>query len=97
MPVLILAIGALVLLTAIHNSFGDLATALETDIPGYFHWALAIVAILALGYIPILRTPSRVLLGLVALVLARPTISNLFCEHRRLRRRVGQRHPDFLE
>lgn len=69
MPFAALLIGAILIVVAFNNSFGALATELETDIPAYFKWAIAIVAILALGYIPGMRTPSRWLLGLVALVI----------------------------
>jgi hypothetical protein len=69
MPFAALLIGALLIIVAFNNSFGALATELETDVPGYFKWAAAIAAILALGYIPGFRTPSRYLLGLVLLVL----------------------------
>jgi hypothetical protein len=69
MPVAILIIGALLLITAFNNSFGALTTALETDIPGYFVWAAAIAAIMAIGYVPGLRTPSRYLLALVLVVI----------------------------
>jgi hypothetical protein len=69
MPVAILILGALLVIVAFNNSFSALATELEQDIPGYFKWAAAIAAILALGYIPGMRTPSRYLLGLVLLVI----------------------------
>ena len=68
MPFAALLIGVILIVVAFNNSFGQLATQLEGDIPGYFKWAIAIVAILALGYIPGFRVPSRWLLGLVALV-----------------------------
>lgn len=68
MPFAILLIGAILIVVAFNNSFSALATELETDVPGYFKWAAAIVAILALGYIPGLKTPSRWLLGLVLVV-----------------------------
>ena len=42
---------------------------LGADIPGFFVWAIAIAAILGLGYIPGFRTPSRWLLALVVLVI----------------------------
>lgn len=69
MPFAILIIGVLLIVVAFNNSFGQLATELEADIPGYFKWAAAIAAILALGYIPGFRTPSRYLLALVMLVI----------------------------
>lgn len=69
MPFAILLIGIILIVVAYNNSFGSLASQLESDIPGYFKWAAAIAAILGLGYIPGLKTPSRYLLGLVLLVL----------------------------
>ena len=69
MPFAIFLIGALLVVVAFNNSFAALASELEADIPPYFKWAAAIVAILGLGYIPGLRTPSRYLLGLVLLVI----------------------------
>jgi len=69
MPFAILIIGAILVVVAFNNTAGQLATELETDIPGYFKWAAAIAAILGLGYIPGLRVPSRWLLGLVLLVI----------------------------
>ena len=68
MPFAALLIGALLIVAAFNNSFSALASELEADIPPYFKWAAAIVAILGLGYIPGFRTPSRYLLGLVLLV-----------------------------
>jgi hypothetical protein len=68
MPFAALLIGAILVVVAFNNSFSALATELETDIPPYFKWAAAIAAILGLGYIPGLRTPSRYLLALVLLV-----------------------------
>lgn len=69
MPFAALLIGAILIIVAFNNSFGALATELETDIPGYFKWAAAIAAILALGYIPGFKTPSRYLLALVLMVI----------------------------
>ena len=69
MPFAILLIGAILVVVAFNNSFGALASELESDIPPYFKWAAAIAAILGLGYIPGLKTPSRYLLGLVLLVI----------------------------
>ena len=69
MPFAILLIGVILIVVAYNNSFGTLASQLEGDIPGYFKWAAAIAAILGIGYIPGLKTPSRYLLGLVLLVI----------------------------
>jgi hypothetical protein len=69
MPVALILIGALLIIVAFNNTMGELATELETDIPGFFVWAVAIAAILGLGYIPGFKQPSRWLLGLVVLVI----------------------------
>lgn len=68
MPVALLLIGAILIIVAFNNTMGQLAHELIDDVPGYFVWMVAIVAILALGYVPQLKTPSRWLLGLVILV-----------------------------
>lgn len=77
MPFFILLFGVLLVVVAYNNSAGALASELETDLQGYFKWAAAIVAILALGYIPGMKTPSRYLLGLVALVVVLTQWSNI--------------------
>lgn len=69
MPFLLIVIGSLLLISAVRNTYGDMATALETDIPPYFKWALAIVATGSLGWIPGMREISRWLLGLVIVVI----------------------------
>ena len=69
MPFAILLIGAILVVVAFNNSAPALASELESDLPPYFKWAAAIVAILGIGYIPGLRTPSRYLLALVMLVI----------------------------
>jgi len=69
MPVALVLIGALLIIVAFNNTMGQLAAELESDIPGFFVWAIAIAAILGLGYVPGLKQPSRWLLGLVVLVI----------------------------
>lgn len=69
MPFVIILAGALVVIAAFNNAQADLGKAIEQDLPGFFKWGAAIAAILALGYVPGLRTPSRWLLALVLLVL----------------------------
>jgi hypothetical protein len=69
MPFVALLIGVIIVVVAFHNTFGQLATELESDIPGYFKWGIAIIAIVALGYVPAMRSPSRWLLGLVLFVI----------------------------
>ena len=68
MPLLLLIVAAVLLLTAFRNTTGDLANALKADVPGFTRWAGAVLALGALGYVPGLRTPSRLLLALVAVV-----------------------------
>lgn len=68
MPFAIVIIGVVIAIAAWNDSFPALASELEQDIPGYMKWGFAIVALLALGYIPGFRTPSRWLVALIALV-----------------------------
>jgi hypothetical protein len=77
MPFAVLLVGAILVVVAFNNTAGTLATQLEGDIPGYFKWAAAIAAILGLGYIPGLRTPSRYLLGLVLFVVLLVNYTNI--------------------
>jgi hypothetical protein len=69
MPFIVIVIGAILIVAAFNETHGDLAHALEQDIPGFFKWAMAIAAILGLGFVPGLRVPSRWLIALVALVI----------------------------
>lgn len=78
MPFIVIIIGAILVIAAFNETHGDLAHALEQDIPGYFKWAIAIAAILGLGFIPALKTPSRWLLGLVALVIILTNYQQIF-------------------
>jgi hypothetical protein len=78
MPFVALIIGAIIVVVAFNNSASGLATELETDIPGFFKWGAAIAAILALGYIPGVRTPSRWLLGLVLIVILLKNYQQIF-------------------
>jgi hypothetical protein len=69
MPFLILFIGILLVIVAIQGTQAQLVADLEQDLPGFFKWAVAIAAILGLGYIPGLQKPSRYLLALVVVVI----------------------------
>jgi uncharacterized membrane protein YfcA len=69
MPFAVVIVAAILIVVAFNNTGADLAKQLEGDIPGFFVWAIAIAAIVGLGYVPGLRTPSRWLLGLVMLVI----------------------------
>jgi hypothetical protein len=69
MPFLLILIGAVLIVAAYRNTYGQLATALETDVPAFATWGLAIVAVGALGWIPGMRQVSRWLLALVLVVI----------------------------
>jgi hypothetical protein len=64
-----LLIGAVLIVAAVRNSQGALATALVTDVPGYVVWGAAIFAVGAVGWIPGLKPVSRGLLALVLVVI----------------------------
>jgi hypothetical protein len=78
MPFILVLIGALLLVAAIRNTQGDLATALATDVPGFMVWALAIVGVGALGWVPGMRQISRGLVALVLVVLVLANYRQLF-------------------
>jgi len=69
MTALILLVGVILVVVAIHNTQGTLFGALATDVPAFLVWGAAIVAVAAIGYVPGLKTPSRWLLALVLVVL----------------------------
>jgi hypothetical protein len=78
MPFILLIIGGILIVTAFRNTYGDLATELETDVPAFFPWALALAAVGALGWVPGLRPVSRWLLALVLVVLVMKNYSAFF-------------------
>jgi hypothetical protein len=77
-PFVLLLIGAVALVAAMRNTQGDLATALETDVPAFGKWGLAIVGVGALGWVEGMRTISRGLVALVLLVLVLVNYKALF-------------------
>ena len=64
-----LVIGAVLIAAAIRGTQGQLFAALGEDLPPFVVWAAALVAVGAIGFIPGIRTPARLLLGLVIAVL----------------------------
>jgi hypothetical protein len=78
MPIALVLIGAILIVVAFQNTMGNLAHELEADIPGFFIWAVAIAAILGLGYVPGMKTPSRWLLALVVLVIVLTNYKQIF-------------------
>jgi hypothetical protein len=69
MPFVILFLGLLLVIVAYQGTHTQLLAALKQDLPGFFKWAVAISAIMGLGYVPGLQKPSRYLLGLVLIVI----------------------------
>jgi hypothetical protein len=69
MPFVLLLIGLVLVVAAYRNTQGDLAAALAQDVPGFLVWALAIVGVGALGWVPGMRPVSRSLMTLVLLVI----------------------------
>lgn len=60
--------GAVLLIAAVRNRQGDLFTLVQGDLTGpvnFFQWAMAILLIGAIGYIPKLKGVSTALLALV--------------------------------
>jgi flagellar biosynthesis component FlhA len=78
MAALLILIGAVLLIAAVRNTEGDLGNALVADVPGYLKWALAIIAVGALGWVPGMRTISRWLLALVLVVIFLKNYQALF-------------------
>lgn len=70
MAVLLILVGAMLLVTSIRGTTADFASHLGQDVSGQFLvWVLAIVLIGTIGYAAPLRKISRLLLGLVAVVI----------------------------
>jgi Flp pilus assembly pilin Flp len=69
MGLIALFLGIILIVAAVRNSQGALFSALGTDVPKFVIWGAAIIAVGMIGAIPGLKTPSRLLLGLVVTVL----------------------------
>lgn len=69
MPFILILLGAILIVAAFNNTQGDLATALEQDVPPFLKWGLAVAAIGGLGWVPGMQTLSRWLLALVFTVI----------------------------
>jgi len=82
MPFALVTLGLLMIVTGARDTykqFGEQVTSDFTGSGGFLYWVAAIGAVGALGYVPSLRTFSRVFMGLIiiALVLNKKN-SNLF-------------------
>lgn len=69
MTLFLIIIGILLIAAAVRDTQGDLFQALKQDVPSFLVWGSALVAIGAIGFVPGLKTPSRVLLALIIVVL----------------------------
>lgn len=77
MILVVLVIGAILIVSAMRNTYGALFTALGQDVPHFVVWAAAIVAVGAIGFIPGLKPISRGLLALVIIVLIFQNYANI--------------------
>jgi hypothetical protein len=68
MPLIFIVVGVLLVVTAYQNTEIALFQQVVSDIPGFAKWGAAILVIGSLGYYEPLRTPARMLFGLVVLV-----------------------------
>lgn len=70
MPFALIGVGVLLILTGINNTYSQMFGTMQADfLAGYFKWALGILIVGALGYIPPLKPVSDGLLALIILVL----------------------------
>jgi predicted membrane protein len=67
--IILIFIGAILIVSAFRDTQGQLASALEQDVPPFLVWAVAIFAIGAIGYIPKMQPISRALMALVVTVI----------------------------
>ncbi len=72
-----LLLGVVLIVAAVRNSQGALFSALGEDVPGYFVWAAALLALGAIGWVPGLKPVSRGLLALVIVVLVLHNYQNI--------------------
>lgn len=77
MPFILILVAGLLIMAAWNNSAGALMTELETDVPGFAKWFLAIAAVGALGWVPGVEKVSKWLLGLVLLTLVLSNWTNI--------------------
>jgi hypothetical protein len=69
MPFALAIVGAILVIVGIRGNYGELATALETDVPPYMVWGAAFFGVGAIGWVPGLQHISRMLVALVLVVL----------------------------
>jgi hypothetical protein len=69
MAFIVLIFGAVLLVAALRGTQGTLASALMQDVPSYVTWAMAIVAVGCLGFLPKVAPASRALMTLIIVVI----------------------------
>lgn len=69
MPVILIFLALILIMAAWNNTQATLAGNLATDVPGFAKWAIAILIVGGLQWIPGMKIPARWLLGLVILVI----------------------------
>jgi len=84
MPFILILLGGVIMVAAFEGTQGDLATALETDVPPYMKWAAAFVGVGAIGFIPGLQSISRWLMALVITVLVVNNYKNIISSFQNL-------------
>ena len=69
MILVLILIAAVLIVSALRDTQGDLFAALKSDVPAFGTWAAALIVLGAIGFIPGLKPVSRGLLALVIVVL----------------------------
>lgn len=72
MPVLFITVGLVMFISSLRGTQNDLITLVKSDFSGhnnFIYFVAALFIIGSLGYIPMLKTASRYLLGLVIIVI----------------------------
>lgn len=69
MPLVLLLIAALLIVSALRDTQGDLFASLKEDVPAFGVWAAALIALGVIGFIPGMKPVSRGLLALFIVVL----------------------------
>lgn len=72
MPVALVIIGMILLVAGIRDNVGNLGRLVAADFSGpnnFFYWAVSVIIVGAIGYVPALRNPSRAFLILILLVM----------------------------
>jgi hypothetical protein len=77
MALLALIIGAVLIVSAIRNTHGELMAAVRQDVPAFAIWGAAIFGVALIGFIPGLKPVSRGLLALLVVVIVLANYRNI--------------------